>query len=226
MDDILIGTVKGPGERPLEYLFITPDAEKTRIGEFVFYEVEGRSIIGNIVERKLARSLPDGFFADPTVPPHLIAELVGLDEDCELYEVAVAVIGYYDDAFGDFINPRIPPKPGQPVRLASNDTLSKMLSPKRAGEQGAACIGSLLTRSPGDVPVVLSVKEIVSTHLAVLASTGAGKSYTASVLVEEMLRPNNRAAILIVDPHGEYGTLREIEGIADFQAAGYKPQIK
>src|SRR5262249_15549520 len=114
----------------------------------------------------------------------------------------------------------------QAVHLASNSTLTKVLSPKHEGEQGAACIGSLLTRSPGDVSVVLSVKDVVSTHLAIMAGTGAGKSYTASVLVEEMLRPNNRAAILIVDPHGEYGTLREIENLPEFQAAGYKPQVK
>src|SRR5262249_10525025 len=177
-------------------------------------------------ERRLARSLPDGFFADPNVPPHLVAELVGLDADCELYEVVVSVIGYYDEAFGDFVNPRIPPRPGQPVRLASNETLAKVLSPHHEGDLGAARIGSLLTRNPDDVPIVLSVKDVVSTHLAILASTGAGKSYTASVLVEEMLRPNNRAAILIVDPHGEYGTLREIESIAEFQDDGYKPQVK
>ena len=34
--DFLTGTVKGPGEMPHEYLFITKDNEKTRIGEFVY----------------------------------------------------------------------------------------------------------------------------------------------------------------------------------------------
>ena len=54
-----------------------------------------------------------------------------------------------------------------------------MLSPRRMSETGSAHIGSLLTREPGEVPVVLSVKDVVSTHLAILASTGSGKSYTA-----------------------------------------------
>ena len=39
------------------------------------------------------------------------------------------------------------------------------------------------------VPVVLDVKELVSTHLAIIASTGAGKSYLASVIIEEMMLP-------------------------------------
>jgi uncharacterized protein len=226
MDDTLIGTVKGPGEKPQEFLFITPDSSRTRIGEFVYYEAESRPIIGNITERRLVRSLPDGFLADPNTPPHFIAELVGLDPNCELYEVTVTTIGYYDESISDFINPRIPPRPGQSVFLTSNRTLTRVLSPLLEGEIGAACIGSLLTRGPDEVPVVLSVKDVVSTHLAILASTGAGKSYTASVLIEEMLRPNNRAAILIVDPHGEYNTLREIESLAEFQSSAYRPKVK
>ena len=50
--DFLTGTVKGPGEMPHEYLFITKDNEKTRIGEFVYYQAkvgdEKRQIIGTI----------------------------------------------------------------------------------------------------------------------------------------------------------------------------------
>ncbi|HYP51837.1 MAG TPA: DUF87 domain-containing protein, partial [Pyrinomonadaceae bacterium] len=68
-----------------------------------------------------------------------------------------------------------------------------------------------MTRSDGEVPVVLSVKDVVSTHLAILASTGSGKSYTAGVLIEELMLPHNRAAVLIIDPHGEYHTLKSIE---------------
>ncbi|MDQ3819433.1 MAG: ATP-binding protein, partial [Acidobacteriota bacterium] len=52
-------------------------------------------------------------------------------------------------------------------------------------------------------------------------------SYTAGVLVEELMRPYNRAAVLIVDPHGEYDTLRSIEGDALFAGDdGYKPVVK
>ncbi len=36
-DDQLVGTIKGPGERPHEYLFITADNRRARIGEFVYY---------------------------------------------------------------------------------------------------------------------------------------------------------------------------------------------
>jgi DNA helicase HerA-like ATPase len=63
--------------------------------------------------------------------------------------------------------------------------------------------------------------------MAILAGTGSGKSYTAGVLVEELLLPHNRAAVLIFDPHGEYNTLAEMRGHPDFAAAdGYTPKVK
>ncbi|HEX8852906.1 MAG TPA: ATP-binding protein [Pyrinomonadaceae bacterium] len=231
--DALAGTVKGPGDLPHEYLFITADHARARIGEFVYYVArdgrEERRIVGNITARRLVRNLPDAFASDPETPPALISSLIGLDgQACELYEITVETIGYFSARMGDFVNPRIPPEPGDPVRLASSETLAAMLSARRESETGSAHVGSLLTRGAGEVPIVLSIKEVVSTHLAILASTGAGKSYTAGVIVEELMMPYNRAAVLIVDPHGEYDTLRAIETDARFHAAAddYQPEVK
>src|SRR5919107_4160311 len=231
-NDPLVGTVKGPGERPHEYLFITADHGRARIGEFVYYEArdgqEERRILGNITSRRLVRNLPDAFLSDPQTPPAIVSALIGLDGDgCELYEITVEAIGFFSKKLGDFVNPRIPPEAGAGVRLASSETLAGVLSARRVGEHGSAHLGSLLTRAVGEVPVVLSVKDVVSTHLAILASTGAGKSYTAGVIVEEMLMPHNRAAVLIVDPHGEYGTLTAVEADARFRGDdGYQPEVK
>jgi uncharacterized protein len=230
--DFLTGTVKGPGELPHEYLFITKDNKKTRIGEFVYYNAdvgdEKRRIIGTIKSRKLVRNLPDTFLSDPKTPPALVSSLIGLNGDgCEIYEITVETIGYFSKKLKDFVNPRIPPAPGDAIFLASSETLAGMLSPKKSSELGSAHIGSLLTRDAGEVPVVLSVKDVVSTHLAILASTGSGKSYTAGVLVEELMNRYNRAAVLIVDPHGEYHTMSSIMGDAQFFGNdGYKPEVK
>jgi uncharacterized protein len=232
MKDILTGTVKGPGERPHEYLFITAEHKRARIGEFVYYVAQdgeaARDILGNITSRRLVRNLPDAFLSDPQTPPAVVSSLIGLaGEGCELYEITVETIGYFSLALGDFVNPRIPPNPGDSVFLAASENLANVLSSRHVGEVGSAHVGSLLTRSAGEVPVVLSIKDVVSTHLAILASTGAGKSYTAGVLVEELMSPYNRAAVLIVDPHGEYDTLRSIEGDERFRGEdGYQPQLK
>ena len=230
-NDPLIGTVKGPGELPHEFLFITADNRRARVGEFVYYVArdagEELRILGNVTGRRLVRSLPDSFLADPRTPPALVSSLIGLEaEGCELYEITVETIGYFHRAMGDFVNPRIPPDAGDSVFLASSETLAGVLSPRRAGERGGAHVGSLLTREAGEVPIILSVKEVVSTHLAILASTGAGKSYTAGVLVEELMMPHNQAAVLIVDPHGEYNTLAAVEADERFRQGGYRPEVK
>lgn len=229
--DFLVGTVKGPGKLPHEFLLITRDNERARIGEFVFYTAtvgdEPRSIVGTIKERRMVRNLPDAFLADPSTPPSAVASLIGVECDLEIYEITVETIGYFSTRLGDFVNPRIPPQPGDSVFLASSETLSAMLSPRRAHETGSAHVGSLLTRDAGEVPVVLSVKDVVSTHLAILASTGSGKSYTAGVIVEELMQSYNRAAVLIVDPHGEYHTLGAIQGDSQFtNGDGYRPEVK
>lgn len=227
----VVGTVKGPGENGNQYVFITADTRQVKIGEFIYYLVQEPgstlSILGKISACRLVDHLPDRIFADTEIEPQAIAALVGFKyASPEIYEVTVEVIGYFHPALG-FLNPRKPPQPGTKVYMVSDATLQQVVNKKQPGEVGAAQIGSLLLR-PGDaVPVALDVKELVSTHIAILAGTGSGKSYTAGVLVEELLLPHNRAAVLIFDPHGEYGTLSEIRGHPAFKAEdGYTPRVK
>ena len=227
----VIGTVKGPGENGNQYVFITSDNRSVKIGEYVYYEVrENESafkILGKISARRLIDHLPDRIFADTEISPEAIAALVGFTyANPEIYEVSVDVIGYFDRSLG-FMNPRKSPNPGAKVCLADDQMLRQILNRKQPQEIGSAHIGSLLLRDAGAVPIVLDVKELVSTHMAILAGTGSGKSYTAGVLVEELLSPHNRAAVLILDPHGEYGTLTEMRGHPAFQDPdGYSPKVK
>ncbi|MDH3491986.1 MAG: hypothetical protein OEM82_00410, partial [Acidobacteriota bacterium] len=147
--DSVIGTIKGPGEEPHEYLFITTDNSRTRIGEFVYYVAKDgaseRQIIGTIKSRKLVQHLPDVFLADPGTAPSEITSLIGLKkEDApEIYEIQVETVGFFSKSLGDFVNPRIPPNPGDRCLLASSNTLGAMLSSKKKTEEGSAHLGSL-----------------------------------------------------------------------------------
>jgi len=227
-----IGTTKGPGESAHEYTFVTPDAERqVKTGEFVYYEtqIEGqpRRILGRVADRMPLRLYPDTFMADPAVPPAQVAAMLGfLEQQHELFEVTVVLLGYYDPILGDFINPRVPPESGSPIYIADDALLASVLSKKQVGQVGSAHIGSLLSRGPDAVPVTLDVRSFTSTHLAIIASTGAGKSYLAGVIIEELMQPYNRASLLIVDPHGEYDTLLEMMGHADFRAEDYQPDVR
>lgn len=232
MTRLAIGTVKGPGETPHEYTFIAPDPERRlKHGEFVYYitsvDDDERQILGRITGRESVRLLPDTFMADPSVPPDEVAALLGYDSSAtELFELTVTVLGYYNDFLKDFTNPRVPPQGGAPIFIAEDELLTAVLSDEKRGDLGSAHIGDLISRAPGAVPVALNVRGFTSTHLAIIASTGSGKSYLASVLLEELMMPYNRAAVLIIDPHGEYDTLQQIQNLETFREGVYKPKVR
>lgn len=64
-------------------------------------------------------------------------------------------------------------------------------------------IGTLETNPEIDIHVNA---EDFYKHFAVLAQTGAGKSYLTGVIIEELLEED--FPVLIIDPHGEYHSLR------------------
>lgn len=252
-----VGITKGPGESTHEYTFVSrDDAQELKNGEYVYYELDdleeaagaqedeangnraraaagAKRVLGRILKRVPLKLYPDTFLAEPEIAPSQVAAMVGYDARAnELFELHVAIMGYYDPASASFINPWIPPQSGKQIFLADDLMLANILSRKHAREQGSATVGSLLTRRPDAVPVVLSVKDVVSTHLAIIASTGAGKSYLASVLVEELMQPYNKACVLIIDPHGEYGTLDQLPNFPQFREAAegrrpaYQPVVR
>jgi len=56
-----------------------------------------------------------------------------------------------------------------------------------------------------DVVVKLSLTKLLQKHLAVLAMSGAGKSYFTTTLIEELMAvESGRVAVILFDVHGEY----------------------
>lgn len=71
---------------------------------------------------------------------------------------------------------------------------------------------AVLSNRP-EVDVLVDGHAIVTRHLAILAMTGAGKSWTARRIIEEIASKNY--PIVIFDPHGDYTGLADIEGLGD-----------
>jgi len=230
MAEARIGICKGPGETPHEFTFITTDPElRVKTGEYVYYDAlidaTERHILARVTQRQQVRAYPDSLLSDPTIDPGEMAALLGYTGDHgELLQITAAVVGYYDAAMG-FVNPRIPPRTGAPIRIAPDEMLGEVLCRLAPEEQGAVHIGSLLNRPQDAVPAVLDARGFTSTHLAIIASTGAGKSYLAGVILEELLRPHNRAAVLVIDPHAEYDTLTAMQRHPAFRADGYAAKV-
>jgi DNA helicase HerA-like ATPase len=231
------GTVVGPGDDPDAFEFVAPADGDVRTGEFVTYETTVRgagrvAVLARVTNATAERGLPGAFGADPDVPPDAVADALGVPtEGIDLDRLTARVVGYFDPALSTFVNPRSLPDPGTSVRTAADAFLEATLPNADWSDGGAtAHVGWVLDRPRGAANVHLPIDAVAATHLAVLASTGSGKSYTASVLLEEMLRPEARAAALIFDPHGEYGTLdgmREGDRAAVFRDDdGYVPEVR
>ncbi len=66
----------------------------------------------------------------------------------------------------------------------------------------------------------INIDRMLQKHLAILSISGGGKSYTTSVVIEEILRRHpskGRPALVLFDVHGEYGGLKEIENSQYFK---------
>jgi len=97
---------------------------------------------------------------------------------------------------------RVPLAPGTEIFRAEDKFIQDILD-LESNKEGAF-IGLLDGKS---IKIKLDLKKLLTKHIAILAKTGAGKSYMASVLIEEILE--KKIPLLIIDPHGEYSTLKQ-----------------
>ncbi len=200
---------------------------KLKSGDFVAYKDRwvdnDRFVLCRIKYAKSLKAYPDELLLDNDLDPREILEFCGMGaEGHDKYLLTASIVGYFSEALGEFKHPRTMPDYGEKVYLAEGEVL-KDVSKVAGGTLGSAVVGTVLGT---DVPVILSVRDLVSQHLSIIAATGSGKSYTVGVLLEELMRPNNRAAVLVVDPHGEYATLAGLQNLAEFSEAGYRPTVK
>lgn len=113
------------------------------------------------------------------------------------------LIGYKDSTTGQIKIPRRALDPGAKVETVDYQFLSSFYE---FDEQTSLHIGNLVGYEYGEniVPVYLDVNRLVTEHLAILAMTGSGKSYTIGRIIERVVTLNN-GTVVVFDPHGEYG---------------------
>jgi len=149
----------------------------------------------------------------------VLGRVEGLIQERDKTIASVSVIGYTDKG-GVVKTPRMPFKPGSYVYRADDGLIKKVLGLKSSGFYIGLLEGS------ESLKVYLDPKMLITKHLAVLAKSGFGKSYFIGVLLEEFIE--NKIPAVVVDPHGEYMTLREpnkkLEEIKHMPKFGIKPK--
>ena len=156
------------------------------------------------------------------------AQVLGDGEPVDIEErvsAQVSVIGYRDDR-GLLQVPRTPFRAGGAVSKGETTTIQEVIGLTEDKKHGAY-VGLLAGH---DVPVYLDINAMVQKHVSIVAKTGGGKSYIAGVLIEELMK--HHVTCVILDPHGEYASLREkgkhAEGAARFHVdpRGYGDAIQ
>lgn len=97
--------------------------------------------------------------------------------------------------------PSFPPSPGALVEKVNLELLNKFLGLDQ--EKGL----ELGVIQQHNLKAKFNMTKMLQKHLAILAISGAGKSYATAVLIEELLSRSpkqGRVALLVIDNHGEY----------------------
>lgn len=207
----VLGTLVGNTGEPHNLKMVLNSSFSGRRGEFVRIKHQERKdepvtyVLGRIVSIQRTNMLFNSGFGNSVSELELLpgAEVTG-----EHVYATVDLVGYKDAITDQIKIPRRPLDPGSKVETVDYQFLSDFYE---FNEQNSLHIGNLVGYEHGEntVPVYLDVNKLVTEHLAILAMTGSGKSYTVGRIIERLVALNN-GTVVVFDPHGEYG--RALQG--------------
>ncbi len=191
---------------PHEFMFVI-DIEQTEnrpveVGEYVGFYLFNRPAIGVVssIER-VNEEIIDSLASSPASIRRM--RELAMEPGAEKLVATVKIHGFVEEN-GRVTKPRFPPLPGSSVFRDPNDEL------RTAMGTGEITIGTLLANP--QVNVTLKIQALLSRHFSVLAVTGAGKSYTVSVILDQIMKTFPKSSIVIIDPHGDYFFFRDLFG--------------
>lgn len=165
------------------------------VGEYVLIDVGDVAVLGRITrvrttERdRMAVADLQRTTNQPIVPAGIVQPISTIELDTARHVIGISRY------------PRI----GDRVYSAHPSFLSWMVALDTASRESTAVIALGTLANNADVRVTAAPETVFGRHCAILGSTGAGKSWTAARLVEELMRLGIRTILL--DATGEYHRL-------------------
>lgn len=206
-----VGTIISSEETPTPEEFAFVLNRPVKQGQFVEFDTEeGRAIARVAGVRKTNRYFMEAESVSEYEKAGTPLDNVLPTEDWE-YLVGEGRALAVEPEEGPVQRPSFPPSPGTGVELVDEERLRDFLGLDPSGVD----IGTVQFH---DLDAALALGNLFQKHLAVLAQTGAGKSYLASVLLEELLdrdADEGQLAAVAIDPHGEYAGFAEDEQYMD-----------
>lgn len=205
----VISTLESPNTTHFAFVINDDAIGKVRKGQFIELEHENGKLIAAI--RDIYRS-NRYFERAESVAEYERAGIMSSHFPVNEWSYTIAetgIIGIFD---GKILHRcSFPPSPGIDVSSVDDQLLSKYLGFRENGLN----IGKLLNH---DVDVKVGLSKLFQKHVAILAQSGAGKSYLTSVMLEELLSRDirdGRVGIVVIDVHGEYSQMKSIQQLSN-----------
>ncbi len=204
----VLGTIAAipPTPNTEGFVFVLGPETVCRTGDFVTVESRDGRMIGTIREVEKSNKYYERIHSilDYEASGTPLSEQFPVEE-WEATLGAVDILGVIDQE-GEIHRCKHPPSPGETVLEAAPEDVIKLL---QLDMEKGLNIGRI---EGADIEAKINMGRLLGKHFAVLAMSGAGKSYFVTVVLEELLdRPkeHGRVSILVIDPHGEYKSLAE-----------------
>lgn len=193
----IISTFDGPSTK--KFSFVVKKNSVVRKGQFVQINISDGKLIGRVAD--IIKT--NRYFLNPESVKNVETSGSRMPEAYPTWEweyliANVDVVGVFSD--NKFENATVPVSPGEGVLEPETEVLEKFFGLDSEGLD----IGNFPYH---DLKIRLNPTKLLQKHLAILALSGAGKSFLASTIIEELLaRSPERGQIstIIIDTHGEY----------------------
>ncbi len=152
---------------------------KIPLGNTILYGVVDSVSMGGMNKDK--EFLVNRDFADKEITVNLLGEKIGINE--------------FQSGIGVF------PTVGDEVHIVTQDDLKTIYG---VDSRGQIKLGS--HSSSPDLGIYIDLQRITTRHMAILGSTGSGKSNTTAVIIDRILEKFDGARMILVDTHGEYAS--------------------
>ena len=199
--------------REFSFLFGDADGQRQNQLKFAYVEVDLQEDDSRIVARVVDVNTENPLLAKDTAKFYSEEDGSGIrfpdmmSRRFTLYQAKCEVVGRYNGRIKKEIELLTQPiKPGQQVKLLSDEVLSQLYS---ADEAWHVHLGNV--EIPGrktQAQVSLNADSIITMHACVFGMTGMGKTTTTAVLLEDLMFRG--AKTIVFDPHSDYSNLNRI----------------
>jgi len=204
-----LGTVISTDDSPTtqKYAFVLDEGSPVKKGQFIQTTSEEGIVFGYVSEITRANRY---FERAESVAEYEKETPISNHFPIKSWEYAIAevrVLGRMEKRDEHYFQSRVslPPSPGTKVIEADELLLKDFVGFVPDG----LMLGKLQNH---EVEAKIDMTKLLQKHLAVLAMSGAGKSYSVAVLLEELMnrtKEQGRIGIVIIDIHGEYAGFKQ-----------------